>query len=542
MKRIVALLLALIMLLAVFTGCQSENVPDSTQKTPAQSADSDTNKTGEEAPTITLTWFDKNTGEAFTDPVAEVIKEKTGINIEIQQPTGDPNEKLILMMTGDTLPDVVLMDRRSDVVNQYIEAGALIPLDDLIEEYGSNIKEMYGDVINLSRYSDGHTYFLNNWYGVDPTPDRAINMRMDILEEFGYGEKAKNGEYFTQDEFVSLLKAYKEKYPEIDGQETIPFTVNGEYMETVYSTFRGMYGMKNYYETDDQQLLFSVRDPRYLEMVTFINSLYHDGLLDREWAVTKTDAFDEKVASGKVFAANGGIPSSANSLFKQDEGEDTNKQFYSFKVVADGVDPDETTFSPRSSLGWDAIGITRANKYPEETIRLFDFLASEEGQYLLLWGVEGEDWTIEDGVHVPAEDTIPGFREDWSAYSKESGIRKWTWFIKNGYGSDGTPYDLVTKYDLDEISTHALKSMEGSIWDTAPYDNVSPTSGTPEALAEQKCNDIIDQYFSKMVYADSEAEITSLYDAMMVELEANDAATVEKIYTENYRVHLELWS
>ena len=167
-------------------------------------------------------------------------------------------------------------------------------------------------------------------------------------------------------------------------------------------------------------------------MVTFINSLYRDGLLDREWAITKTDAFSEKLASGRVFATNGGTPSDVNGLFIQDEGEDTDKQFYMFKVVADGVDPDKTTFSPRSSLGWDAIGITKANKHPEETIKLFDFLASEEGQYLLMWGVEGKDWTIENGVHVPNEKTIPGFRADWGAYSKETGIRKWSWFIKNG--------------------------------------------------------------------------------------------------------------
>lgn len=64
----------------------------------------------------------------------------------------------------------------------------------------------------------------------------------------------------------------------------------------------------------------------------------------------------------------------------------------------------------------------------------------------------------------------------------------------------------------------------------------------PEALAEQKCNDIIDQYFAQMVYAQSEDEVKTLYEGMMSELEANDAAAVEKIYTENYQEHLKLWS
>jgi putative aldouronate transport system substrate-binding protein len=41
--------------------------------------------------------------------------------------------------------------------------------------------------------------------GTDPDPGWSINMRMDILKEFGYGEKAEKGESFTQAEFVDLL-------------------------------------------------------------------------------------------------------------------------------------------------------------------------------------------------------------------------------------------------------------------------------------------------------------------------------------------------
>lgn len=489
---------------------------------------------------ITLTFFDKNIGAAFTDPVAEEITRRTGIKIEIQQPTGNPEEKLALMLTGGDLPDIVLMDRRSDIVNKYISAGALVPLNDLIEQYGADIQSMYGDVLNKSRHTDGQNYYLNNWYGIDPDPDRGINMRMDILQELGYGEKAEKGEPFTQTEFIEVLKKFKEAYPVINGQPGIPFTINGEYMETVLSTFRGMYGMKNYY-IDGEAVKLQVRDPRYLEMVGFINELYREGLLDREWAVNKTDMFEQKLAGGTVFACNGGIPVSTNGVFASEKGEDTNQQFYMFKVIADGVDPDSTTYSPRSSLGWDAIGITVMNKHPKETIQFLNFLASEEGQYLLMWGLEGENWTMEDGRHKPNPEVIPGFLKDWSGYSEQTGIRKWTWLVKNGYGSDGTPFDLVGKYNPDKVMEHARISMENSVWDSAPYDNLGPFGGTPEALVEQKLKDIMEQGFSKMVYAQSEAELETEYSKMITELEANNAASIEQIYTDNYKKQIELW-
>lgn len=488
---------------------------------------------------ITLTFFDKNTGDAFEDPVAQLITEKTGVKIEVQQPTGNPEEKLNLMLASGDLPDIVLMDRRSDIVNKYIAAGALVPLNDLIEKYGPNVKEMYGNTLNKSRYEDGKNYYLNNWYGMDEDPDRGFCMRMDVLKELGYGEKAENGEPFTQEEFKDILTKFNESYSDADGHTAIPLTCNSEYMSAIIGVFKGMYGMKNYYENDGQ-LFFEVRDPNYLPMLKYVNSLYRDGLLDKEWAVNKDQIFQQKAGSGRVAATLGSIPADANKVL-QGDGQDEDKQFYMFKVVADGVDPDKTTYSPRSSLGWDAIGITVKNEHPEETMKFIDFLVSEEGQYLLMWGIEGKDWDMEDGKRVPKPETLQGFKDDWSSFSKETGIRKWTWFVKNGYGSDGSPYDMVTKYERDKITQHALKSMENSTWDTAPYDNINPKAGTPEALAEQKIKDIIDTSVVNIIYAESEEKVEQMYNDMIAEIDANQASVVEQIYTEKYNEQSELW-
>ena len=373
---------------------------------------------------ITLTLFDKNVGDPFTNPVAKEITEKTGVFIEVQQPTGNPDEKLNLMLVSGDLPDIVLIDRREATLNKYIAGGALIPLNDLIDQYAPNIKERYGDVLSKSVYEDGKNYYLNNWYGLDPDPNWAINMRMDVLDELGYGERARAGDSFTQEEFVDMLRNFKEKYPEVNGASCIPMTVNADHMPTIIGTFKAMYGMKNYYEHDGR-IEFDVRDPRYLEMVKFINQLYTEGLLDREWGINKAENYQAKTASGRVFATAGGIVNEANTAFREEYGEDTEHLFYAFKVTAPGGAPEETTYGPRSSLGWDGIGITVANEHPVETIKFLDFLASEEGQYLLMWGPEGLTWNWENGVHVPTQEALDAMSKDWAAFSKETGARKW---------------------------------------------------------------------------------------------------------------------
>ena len=106
------------------------------------------------------------------------------------------------------------------------------------------------------------------------------------------------------------------------------------------------------------------------------------------------------------------------------------------------------------------------------------------GQYLMMWGLEGEQWDMVDGKHTPRPGTPFGWGEGWGEYQNATGVRRWTWCIRNGYGSDGTPIDLIRQYRRDEVTEHAVVSMAGSTWDTAPFDNLGPAAGTEEALIE----------------------------------------------------------
>lgn len=230
-----------------------------------------------------------------------------------------------------------------------------------------------------------------------------------------------------------------------------------------------------------------------------------------------------------------------NDLLKGQFGAETDKQFFLYKIVAPGVNPKETTYGARSSLGWDALGISTKNKYVKKTMEFFNFLAGEEGQYLMLWGIEGKQWNMVGGKHQPVEGTPFSWGAGWAEYQQATGVRSWTWFIKNGYGSDGTPYDLIRQYKRDAVTSHAIKSMAGSVWDMAPYENLGPVAGTAEALSEQKCKDIMTKGFPDMVSAPSADAVKQIYDKMLRDLQANGAETVEAIYTKNYAARMKLW-
>ncbi|MCJ8010437.1 ABC transporter substrate-binding protein [Paenibacillus sp. KQZ6P-2] len=536
------LVIVFILVLSLLSACGAKTDEASNQ---ASAGNDGTTSSKESNEPLKLTIFDKNVGDPFNNPVAQEITKRTGVTVEVQQPTGNPAEKLNLMLASNDLPDVLMIDRGSDIMNKYIATGAIIPLNDLIDEYGPNIKKMYGDTLQKTRHTDGKNYYLPNWYGLEQYPIFGFLMRMDLLKELGVEGKVNNGEAFTADEFVDLLTRFKEKYPTIDGKPTIPITLNGENMGAVTGTFKGMFGIMPYYEVNGE-LQKDIRDPQYLEMIKFMNSLYTKGLLDKEWVTLKTKQYEEKLAGGNVFATADTswnvVPS--NDLLKadaQDPSTKDDKQFYQYKVVAPGVDPAKTTYSPKSSLGWDGATISKTNKDPVRTIKFLDFLASEEGQYLMMWGIEGVHWDMKDGKHTPRQEVLDEFNNNFAEASKKTGIRKWTWMIKNGPGEDGTAHDLIYRYQSDPKTDLAIKNLADSSFDTAPYDGLGPAGGTPEAIMEQKVNETINNYFIKMVVAPSEEKAVELYNQMMKETETAGLSKLEKIYNENYKTRMELW-
>ena len=148
----------------------------------------------EEGGVITLTVFDKNSGsKMFDDPVSQQIMDVVGVKLEVESPTGDPDEKLNLMLSGQNYPDIVLMGQ-GDITNRYIEAGALIELDELIDENCPNVIEMYGDTLQKCRYTDGHLYWVANWYGKDTDPSSSVLMRRDLLAEIVGEDRAASTE------------------------------------------------------------------------------------------------------------------------------------------------------------------------------------------------------------------------------------------------------------------------------------------------------------------------------------------------------------
>ena len=254
----------------------------------------------------------------------------------------------------------------------------------------------------------------------------------------------------------------------------------------------------------------------------------------------KEQLWKQKLTSGVVFATPEAYWNTGEaSTILSESNEDA--VYLPYKVVADGVDPSKTTYSSRNPMGWDIVGITSTNPYPERTIEFLDFIASDEGQKLIMSGIDGVNYTVKDGVRTIDEATLDEMNTDISAYSKKTGVRYWTICVKNGDAKDGLPYYLYNAYNSDETTAFAKKTMGDTVWDCSPYEDLTPVGGTVEALNYKKLSDLSLEYSTKLINASSEEEFNTVWDSFMSEAESLDEANVEKIITENYQKKLKLW-
>jgi putative aldouronate transport system substrate-binding protein len=171
---------------------------------------------------ITISLFSQ---EPSAEPPADnkimkYIKDKLGVTFNWDILVGDIAQKRGVMIASGDYPDLIGINE-----THFIDAGALIPLEGLIEQYGPNIKAHYKDSWEQLKSPDGHIYYLINWgviHGEVHSPyygDTAFWTQKAVLKEFGYPRVT------TLDEYFDMLIKYKEKYPTINGAPTIPFTI-----------------------------------------------------------------------------------------------------------------------------------------------------------------------------------------------------------------------------------------------------------------------------------------------------------------------------
>ena len=345
-------------------------------------------------------------------PVEQVARELTnihlvddtvGANMRTSENTGR-TEALNLMLAAGSIPDIVGSSRLKDFVNQYGPEGAFYPLNDLIEEHAPNMQAFFDErpeIASAISAADGNMYYIP--YLPDGKYGRAYFIRNDWLDTLGLETPE------TVEEVEAVLRAFKNDDPNGNGiADEVPYFARQwpELIRLVTLWDGRSSGSDTYHDfyVDNGDIKHPYAGEGYRDGIAGLARWYEEGLIDAE--------IFTRGSSSREFLLSENLGGMTHDWFASTAGYNTSLadvvDGFSFKAFAppasvSGVRMEEHRRIPIKPDGW-AIGIS--NEYPVETIKYFDFWFTEEGRRLANFGVEGQQYALEDGAAKFTEDFL----------------------------------------------------------------------------------------------------------------------------------------
>lgn len=425
MKRrsTIALILACLMIVLVFTGCSkgNENGQDKTPvdnpvKTddPAKENDSDPQPVERQALTLSVYAEGLESFDPANDEIAKIMQDKFNITFE---PIVFEEDGLKLAAASRSLPDVFETAPLFDVslFNNWIRQEIVreVP-DELINKYPA-IKELMetNKTAIAAKKLLGKNYMVVKPNALDSSIYKVawqgIFYRKDWAAKVGITKAPE-----TYEELYDMLNAFVNNDPDGNGiKDTFGLTSNSIGLMTPWFTSWGV----NVEEwiVEDGQWIPGYLSKKCIEPLRFIQRLYQDGLLDSEFAQ------NSPVQSMQKFSGNNFGAIARNS--------DVYWIYNVIKSQFGGANPDagdplelvglvpplavDSSSQPAIAEYVDAYGVQFRNDLEDEKLdRYLEFhnwLLSDEAKYLLNLGIEGTHYSkTADGKIVTFNDPVTG--------------------------------------------------------------------------------------------------------------------------------------
>lgn len=363
--------------------------------------------------------------------IANTIREKTGFDVqwELLPKDGEAaKQKMNLLMASGDTPDLIIMNDKA-LFGSFVSQGLLTPLDQLLNDYGKDIKAVFTPEQMKSASADSKLYAIRT--STFSTPTNGLLVRKDVLDELGIKEPK------TQDEFYEALKTIKAKKPDM-----IPYTANLAQGIGSLEAIASMFYPPVDYTQKDGKVVYTQTTPEAKAFLTFMNKLYNEGLLDKESVVNKSDNVKEKLVSGKaVMTTLGWAEAKPTGDAIKAKLPNANLTFIDPPVGTNG----SSGMSKLSSVTKYFI-IPKGSKKSKEVIQFLNKVVSKELIDYISFGVEGKHYEKKDGKYVATKEAENiRFRVYYNMFDTvELGLQR---MEQKGFAPYFNPLLKVSKYE-----------------------------------------------------------------------------------------------
>ncbi|QMV43983.1 type 2 periplasmic-binding domain-containing protein [Cohnella cholangitidis] len=305
-KKLIATTMITALLGGLIAGCSSNNNENSQTSSTAPSSNAATETASQQpADFVDIEVWWTNPGLKGIDkgsPLYNLYAEKLGVGVispYVEWNGGtDYLNTLNTNIAAGEMPNVFLP--WNGIEADLAKNGAIVDLTDLLPKYAPNLWKLIPEnVWNVVKAADptgqGRIYWVP---GVNAYEKTTGLIRKDWLDKLGLSMPK------TQEEYVNVLKAFKEKDPNGNGQaDEIPTggRADARWMDHLFN-MNGVAMLEGYPEWDvyNGELTYSAVTPNMKDALAFISKLYKEKLIDQETFLNDKAAWDGKIDSNLV--------------------------------------------------------------------------------------------------------------------------------------------------------------------------------------------------------------------------------------------------
>ena len=413
--KILVLLMVVIMTVTSLAACGApeskepvtEDKPSTTASTPEKEVEPEATPEKNLEP-ITFSMFVAGPGEAppADNKIVKKIAELTGVTIDYEFLVGDMDQKVGIMIASGDYPDLI---GAGQARGRFLNAGSFAALDDYLPNY-PNLWKHFGDYMDRLRSvsPDNKTYILDIWSrqywlkdGQDDFYEGDYNgpafwIQKDVLAWDGYTYPK------TPDAFFDLLERYAKANPTIDGQPVLPFEIHSQDWRSfcLKNAPQHLIGGRNegdvVVNTETLEVEIYQNKDYAMNYYKKLNEVFKKGLINPETFTRNYDQYLSVISTGRVLA-----------MFDQQwnfaDGENVltgegkiNRTYVPLGLSYDGTAASYGRVRNEGIIGGNGMGISTKCKDIERALQFMDQLLEEDVHRLMYWGIEGEDYYVDD--------------------------------------------------------------------------------------------------------------------------------------------------
>ena len=433
-------------------------------------------------------WYGAAVTEAGPPPADwvayKIIKEKLGINLIITalpSNESDQDTKINAAGAANSLPDLFMV---SDNCFQILTKQKLLaPVDDMFAMMPNRSAKLY------DKDARKHSTVNGVCYGLDQpgtiVRNEGVLIRKDWLDKLGLSVPK------TTDEFFEVMKAFTFKDPDGNGKNDtyglgayIELKPMSEGLGCRFDPWFGAFGVAGTWSMAKDGPGLNINKPEYYDALEFIKKIIDEKVIDPNWTAYKKDDYRASWKQGKF-----GIFREQNAAaFAEANYAPFDQNFPKGELII--VDP------PVGPKGKSAAGVydqayrrycvAKTNSEqtlkwkkdpmnPGQTVtvtkkqiiaRLLEWMSSDEGYYLLGYGVEGVNFVFDPVTGAPTKNGIPDKNLAFSKPKMQplTQLRNMVYYNSDAELMSRYPTytTAVSKKELSSLK--ALRTMQSKPW------------------------------------------------------------------------------